>query len=79
MTEKFLSPETALKLMEQAGNAYRPRQIIELKEEIASETRAAELRSSITGTIDMERVKKIVSLKLQLDGLYCSWAKDEIS
>lgn len=79
MTEKFLDPEAALRLMERARSAYRPRQITELKEEIAGETRAAEVSASITGTIDMERVNKIAALKLQLDGLYCSWAKDELS
>ena len=75
---KFLSPEAMSRALELAGKPYRPPQIVKLEEEIAGEIRAAELSASVTGVIDMERVQKIVAMKLQLDGLYCAWAEGKI-
>lgn len=75
---EFLSLKETERAMKLASNSYRPSEIIKLKEEIEGEIRAGELALSITGIIDSERVEKIVKMKLQLDGLYVAWAKDEL-
>lgn len=76
---KFLSPEKAWKIMELAKGSYRPKEIVQLKEEIEGETRAAELNMSVTGVFDEERIQKIVQMKLQLDGPYGDWTEGKIS
>lgn len=72
MAMKFLSPEAM-------ANPYRPKEIVELKKEIESETRAAELNASVTEKIDEEQIRKIVEMKLRLDSLYTAWAEGKIS
>lgn len=79
MGVKFLSPEAALRVIELAGNSYRPKEIIALKDQIDGETRAAEVNASITGCVDMNRINKIVAMKLELDALYGEWAEGKIS
>jgi hypothetical protein len=78
MSGEFLSPEATIRIIELARNPYRPPQIVKLRKEIEGETRAAELARSIYGVIDMDRVQKIVSMKLELDRLCFLWAKGEI-
>lgn len=74
-----LNSNAGMKLMELSQSSYRPKEIVELKQKIESETRAAEVNASITGTIDNERIRAIVSMKFELDSLYCRWAEGEIS
>ncbi len=77
--EKFLSPEASLKALELAKSQYRPKAIIDLKNEIEGETRAAELALSVENVIGKARIEKIVRMKLQLDALYAAWAEGKIS
>ena len=79
MEMKFSHPESAVRLLDLAQRAYRPKEIQELAATIEGETRVAELRFSTTGVVDEERIKKIVEMKLRLDILYASWAEGEIS
>ena len=79
MGMRFLSPDEALRALELSSKPYRPKAVIELREQIAAETRAANLNASVTGFIDPERVEKIVQMKLQLDALYCDWVQGRIS
>jgi len=74
---KVLSPAAAMKALELAGKSYRPKEIVELKEAIENKTRLAELRASLTGTIDQELIHEIVAMKLELDRLYGEWAERE--
>ena len=74
----ILSPEAASRLMELAKSPYRPPEILRLKEEIDASMRAAELRASITGSIDFEKVTRIVNMKLELDRLYGLWAEEKL-
>ena len=66
MSMKFLNPEEASIVLELASKPYRPKEIIDLKDEIKSEIRAAELNVTITGVIDLVCVQKIVEMKLCL-------------
>ncbi|QQS15582.1 MAG: hypothetical protein IPK84_04410 [Candidatus Moraniibacteriota bacterium] len=77
--EKFLSPEEVQKVCELAQSSYRPKEIVGLKNQIEGEIHAAELNYSVTGVIDHERIQRIVSMKLELDGLYVKWARGIIS
>ncbi|MFA6593883.1 MAG: hypothetical protein WCT16_01370 [Candidatus Buchananbacteria bacterium] len=79
MALKVLDPKSALRAMELSRGSYRPKEIIELKEAIDGETRASELAASVSGVVDLERVKKIVAMKIQLDGLYIDWIEGRIS
>ena len=76
---RILNPELSLKIFELAQKPYRPKEIIDLKEEIEAKTRLAELRASFSGVIDTVLVKEIVDMKLRLDGLYLDWAEGKIS
>jgi hypothetical protein len=76
---KFLSPKEALRAIELARSPYRPKEILELKEQIDAEVRAGELRASVTGVIGEELVQKIVEMKLRLDGLYADWVQGKLS
>lgn len=78
MSHRFLSPLEVARMMELADKPYRPPQIIELKEKIENETKAAELRASITGVIDEESVQRIVAMRLELDVLYGKWTIGEL-
>lgn len=78
MQMRVLSKEAALRLMELSQKPYRPAVIIKLNAQIEAETRIAELRKSITGTLDMEAVQKIVQMKLELDRLFALWAEGKI-
>lgn len=78
MAVKFLSPEASTRMLKLAESTYRPKVILELKEEIEGETRAAELNASITGSIDLDRVQGIVKMKLRLDRLYTDWAEGRL-
>ena len=77
MPWRVMSPEASLRALELAQKPYRPPIILALKAEIESEIRLAELAESITGELDPERVKKIVEMKIQLDGLYVDWCNGE--
>lgn len=74
-----MSPQAIKRLSELARNPYRPEEIVELKERIDGEIRAAELNFSVTGVIDENRVQEIVLLKRQLDALYGAWVEGELS
>jgi hypothetical protein len=78
MKPKFVSPEATKRLLELAQSSYRPKAIVDLKEEIEGEIRAAELAQSMTGIVDEERIRRIVAMKLRLDGLYTDWAEGKI-
>lgn len=73
-----LPPRLMSKASELASQPYRPPEIVQLKEEIEGEIRAAELHVSVTGSIDFERVRKIVAMKMKLDNLYISWVEGKI-
>ena len=75
---KFLSPDAALNLLSMAGKQQRPPQIVALQAEIAGDTRALELRSSMGGPIDQAKVGGIVRKKLELDGLLALWAEGKL-
>lgn len=76
---RFVSPEGVKRMMTLAPHSYRPREILDLKRQIAEETRLAEFFFASTGVIDYERVRQIVGMKLQLDGLYGAWAEGNIN
>ena len=76
---KFLNPGATVRILELAKGFYRPKEIIDLKERIEAETRAAELNVSVTKVIDCRRVEKIVKMKLELDALYVDWAQGKLS
>jgi len=71
--------EEAQRMMRLAEIEYRPKEIVELKARIEGETRAAELRASVTREIDEEKVREIVRMQFELDGLYSRWVAGEIS
>ena len=76
---RVLSRELSLKAFELAKSQYRPKEIIDLKEEIENKTRLAEFRASVTGAIDENLVAEIVAMKLQLDSLCLDWVEGRIS
>ena len=78
MDIRFLTLEETNRALELATGTYRPREILDLQEAIAAETRAAELNSSVTGEIDGQRVSKILQMKFQLDRLYAAWVDGQI-
>lgn len=79
MAMRFMEPSAVLNLLRLSQEKVPPPlEIIALKAEIESRTRAAELRSSITGKIDMNEVNEIVQMKLGLDGLYGLWAEGKL-
>jgi hypothetical protein len=79
---EVLKPHMFPRLQELAANPYRPPEIVALKEWIAGETRALEVRVALMGgVIDPEarrRVQAVVQAKLRLDALYNAWVKGEI-
>ena len=79
MNLNFLSPEAASNFSELAKSSYRPKKIVDLKEKIKEETRAAKLNASTTGSLNPNHVQKIVKMKLELKGLYADWAKGKLS
>ncbi|TAK04120.1 hypothetical protein EPO34_03140 [Patescibacteria group bacterium] len=64
---------------EHAENPYRPVAIISLKKEIETETLLAERYAQETGKVDEVVVKRIVGMKLRLEGLYLDWALGKIT
>ncbi len=76
MGMRFMSPTGVANLIRliDAG-VVPPVEITQIKEEIAGRTRATELRSSITGEVDMDEVRVIVELKLQFDTLCALWGE----
>ena len=79
MTMKFLDPKAASNLLSIANSSYRPKEIVNLKDEIEGEIRAAELNTSVTGVIDLDRLSKVVQMKLKLDSLCIDWANGKLS
>ncbi len=77
MTMRFLSPEAVENGIRLAKNPYRPKQILELKAQIETETKIAELQASV-GPTPEGLLHNIVSMKLQLDNLYGEWAEGKI-
>ncbi|MBU2580010.1 hypothetical protein KKF19_03605 [Patescibacteria group bacterium] len=57
------------------SNSSCPKEIIDLKEEIAKEICAAKLDASVVGVINKARVQKIVEMECRLNDLYRDWAK----
>lgn len=72
---RVLDPALTARIMELAKDPYRPKEILDLRERIEQETRAAEFRFANTGRIDEQQVQEIVGMKLTLDALYGSWAE----
>lgn len=65
--------------MELAGSSYRPKEILELQQEIKGETRAAEIFAAVTGKADPAKIQRIVEMRLELDRLYSKWIAGDIS
>ena len=78
MSGKILSPEAVQRAIDLASKPYRPPQIIKLKEDIESRTKALELKSSVSGEIGQLEITEIVKLKLELDRLYGLWAEGKL-
>lgn len=76
---KALSPEEASKLLELAGNAYRPKEIITLRNEIEAETSRAELAALDTGVINPAHIQNITKMKFRLNDLYIDWTQGKLS
>jgi uncharacterized Fe-S cluster-containing radical SAM superfamily protein len=74
---RFLSPEAALKLMDLAGQPYRPPEIVALIDEINGKTRVLELRASVGEPISEDDIREVVEIKLKLDRMYGFWAERE--
>lgn len=80
MSDRFLSPQAAMQLMNLAESKTQPPKVIlDLKAEIEGKTRVAELRATVTGEVDENLVQEIVGMKLRLDGLYGDWAEGKLS
>ena len=78
MPANMLSPKDSVRASELAERPYRPRPIVELRERIEAETRAAELKASITGEIDQTKIQQIVAMKIELDDLYGAWVLGQL-
>lgn len=79
MAGRFLEPTEVLNMMRLLeSKTPSPSEITELKEEIESRTRAAGLKYSITGNIDMQEIESITQLKLRLDHFYGLWAQGKL-
>lgn len=75
----ILRSEIALKLAAlRRDKVPPPQEITSLKERIKHETKVAELRSSVTGAVDMQHLREIVGMKLKLDQLYAQWAESQL-
>ncbi len=75
MSMKFLSPEASMRLLKLSiANEPLPAEISSLRDEIEGRTRAAELRASVSG-VDLDQVREIVGLKLELDRRIGLWAE----
>ncbi len=79
MSIRILSPEATMRALELAKSSYRPKQIVDLKERIAGETRRLQLRLDCGQSVDDEDARAVVQMKLELDGLYADWAEGKIS
>lgn len=79
MNAHVMSPDEFFRLVGLQLGKYRPKEIVDLKVEIEGETRALEVNAQVTGVVDEERVRKIVQMKLRLDGLYMDWVEGKIS
>lgn len=79
---KFASPEIVERLQVLTANPWRPPEIVALRDWIAGETRALEVRVALMGgVIDPEahrRVQEVVQARLRLDALYGAWAEGVI-
>lgn len=78
MSGQFMEPEDALRLLNMAGQDYRPRQIRELKRRIRTAKVEAEQKYTATGEIDMNQVHDIVAMMRELDNLYALWAEGKL-
>ena len=78
MIFRSLTTLEVTRMMGLASKAYRPPQIIKLADEIEKETKAAEIKASITGVIDPLVSERIVEMKLRLDILYDDWTTGKI-
>jgi len=72
---RSMDPKAVLRMLDAAGRQATPREIVEHKEKIEAETRVLQLRASVGGSVDAADVKRIVQMKLDLDGLYADWAE----
>ena len=66
------------RMRELSQNAYRPKAILDLAEDIEGEKRVAALRTSITGRIDHEHLEQIVKMMRKLDKLFSDWAFSDL-
>jgi hypothetical protein len=76
---RILDSALVARMMEQAKDPYRPKEILDLKGHIERETRAAEFRFANTGQIDEQQVQEIVGMKLALDALYGDWTEGRLA
>ena len=79
---QFLSRDEALTLIQLADKHWRgdrelPPEIVAKRKEIEDAIRNAELFMINLRIVDMGMVHLVVSLKRELDGLYCLWAQSE--
>jgi hypothetical protein len=75
MTTKFLSPETAVQLLDLLrSRTPPPRKITKQEKRIETATVVAEKSMEQTGHVDQFSLEAIVDMKLELDLLYAKWA-----
>jgi hypothetical protein len=76
---RTVSPEAVARLQKLADNSWRPPEIVALRDWIAGEKRALEVRVALTGgAIDHQtrrRAEEVVQAMLRLDVLYIDWAE----
>lgn len=75
----ILTPEEVQRALKLAESDYRPDQIRTLRAKIYAEEEKLVARAQKTGKIDELHARDIVTMKLELDGLYTDWAKGHIS
>jgi hypothetical protein len=78
MALRCMTTDEVDRMMGLASSPYRPPQIRILKEQIEGETKALELRESITGDINEEDVQRVVDMRLELDRLYTLWTLGQL-
>jgi len=71
----FLNPHDALRLMGLSRSPYRPKEIVDIQQQINQEMRAAQFRLANYGAVPSSAIKLITDLRLRKDALYGMWAQ----
>jgi len=80
MAIKFMNPADAVRLLELSSKPDRPQRIVELEMKIKTETALLAKALSETGQMPGEEIiNAVVSLRPELDTLYCFWAEGKLS